>query len=161
MFVWFVSKVATEAIDNIRTVVSLNREPTFESLYQENLKVQFRYETWHLNHWSFMEYMKNYTFILITLINLWSTVSNTTFLSLFVQELQEKGPCAWSYLLHLPSHDILRLCSRFPFWSLADCCWKDGCSGCIPVSKQPLSCLLIKRWIARSFSVGTLIGYSR
>ncbi|XP_038567410.1 ATP-binding cassette, sub-family B (MDR/TAP), member 4 isoform X1 [Micropterus salmoides] len=35
-------KVATEAIDNIRTVVSLNREPTFESLYQENLKVQFR-----------------------------------------------------------------------------------------------------------------------
>ncbi|CAG11905.1 unnamed protein product [Tetraodon nigroviridis] len=41
----FILQIATEAMVNIRTVVSLAREPTFEALYIENLSVPYKYET--------------------------------------------------------------------------------------------------------------------
>lgn len=40
----FLLQIATEAIENIRTVVSLTREPTFEVLYKENISGPHKYD---------------------------------------------------------------------------------------------------------------------
>lgn len=36
------TQIAAEAIENIQTVVSLNREYTFEALYQKNLTMLYK-----------------------------------------------------------------------------------------------------------------------